>query len=59
VTKFAAASGPARTCRWSTPQDVFDALNLEFRFTLDVCAEADNAKCSAFYAFGGLQTMLV
>lgn len=34
---------------WSTPQDLFDELNAEFGFTLDVCATPDNAKCSAFF----------
>ena len=35
--------------KWSTPQDVFDALNAEFGFTLDVCALPDNAKCERFF----------
>lgn len=34
---------------WETPQDLFDKLNEEFHFNLDVCATADNAKCAAFY----------
>lgn len=34
---------------WATPQDFFDKLNEEFRFTMDVCATADNAKCDRFY----------
>lgn len=34
---------------WETPQDLFDKLNAEFRFTLDVCATADNAKCLRYY----------
>jgi hypothetical protein len=34
---------------WSTPQDLFDKLDREFGFTLDVCATADNAKCAKFY----------
>lgn len=37
------------TCRWATPQDFFDELNDEFHFTLDVCAEDDNAKCANYY----------
>ena len=37
------------TSEWETPQDVFDALNGEFGFTLDPCATADNAKCVRFY----------
>ena len=35
---------------WETPQDLFDKLNEEFHFNLDVCAIASNAKCSAFYS---------
>lgn len=30
---------------WSTPQDVFDELDREFGFTLDVCATVENHKC--------------
>lgn len=35
---------------WETPQDLFDKLNEEFHFNLDVCAIASNAKCAAFYS---------
>ena len=34
---------------WATPQDFFDRLNEEFRFTLDPCALPENAKCKRFY----------
>jgi phage N-6-adenine-methyltransferase len=34
---------------WETPQALFDALNAEFAFTLDVCALAENAKCPKFF----------
>lgn len=34
---------------WATPQDFYDKLNEEFRFTLDPCALPDNAKCDKFY----------
>ena len=34
---------------WETPQGLFDALNNEFRFTLDVCATPTNAKCEQYY----------
>lgn len=37
---------------WETPQDFFDTLNAEFRFTLDVCATAKTAKCKHFYSPG-------
>lgn len=32
---------------WATPQDFFEKLNAEFRFTLDVCASDGNAKANA------------
>lgn len=34
---------------WETPQDLFDKLDAEFRFTLDVCALPENAKCPKYY----------
>lgn len=34
---------------WETPQDLFDRLNTEFRFTIDVAASPENAKCARFY----------
>ncbi len=37
------------TDQWSTPQDLYDLLDSEFGFDLDVCATADNAKCERFY----------
>ena len=30
---------------WETPKEVFDPLNEEFEFVLDVCANETNAKC--------------
>ena len=39
----------SNTCEWETPQQLFDDLNAEFRFTLDACATAENAKCAAYY----------
>jgi phage N-6-adenine-methyltransferase len=39
----------SNTDLWSTPQDFFDKLNMVFKFTLDVCALPDNAKCSQYY----------
>jgi phage N-6-adenine-methyltransferase len=35
---------------WGTPQELFDRLNQEFHFTLDVCALPENAKCKRFYS---------
>jgi len=34
---------------WSTPEDLFRLLDEEFRFDLDVCATAANAKCGRFF----------
>lgn len=39
----------SKTNDWATPQDFFDKLNLEFRFTLDPCADASNHKCARYY----------
>lgn len=34
---------------WATPQEFFDRLNEEFRFTLDPCANEKNHKCDRYY----------
>ena len=34
---------------WSTPQDFFNSINNEFKFTLDPCCSVETAKCSKFY----------
>lgn len=34
---------------WETPQALFDKLNDEFYFGIDVCAAPENAKCKNFY----------
>lgn len=39
----------SKTDLWATPQDLFDELNREFNFTLDVCALPENAKCAEYY----------
>ena len=38
-----------RTDQWETPQWLFDELDREFGFTVDVCADAQNSKCPVFY----------
>lgn len=38
-----------KTDLWETPQDLFDKLNTEFHFDLDVCALPENAKCDRYY----------
>lgn len=39
----------SQTAEWATPADFFVELDREFRFELDPCATADNAKCAQFY----------
>lgn len=34
---------------WETPQDFFNELNKEFKFTLDPCASKENAKCERYF----------
>lgn len=36
-------------CEWETPQDLFNKLNEEFHFTVDVCALPENAKCEKYF----------
>ena len=33
----------SKSIDWSTPQELFDALDKRFQFTLDVCASDKNA----------------
>lgn len=39
----------SQTVEWATPQGVFDKLNDEFGFTIDVAATPTNTKCPRFY----------
>ena len=34
---------------WETPQDLFDKINEEFHFTVDVAASDTNHKCPKYY----------
>ena len=43
-TLFSSASD-----EWATPQELFDKLNDEFNFTIDVCASKENAKVNRFF----------
>ena len=40
----------SKTDLWETPQALFDELNSEFHFSLDVCAIPENAKCEKYYS---------
>lgn len=35
--------------QWATPQMLFDEWHALFRFDLDVCADASNAKCARYF----------
>lgn len=35
---------------WETPQELFDLLDRDYRFTLDACATKTNAKCARFFS---------
>lgn len=39
----------SRSEEWETPQYVFDILNNEFRFQVDVCATSENSKCAIYF----------
>lgn len=39
----------SKTIEWETPQYLFDELNDEFHFTIDVCATKENAKVNRFF----------
>ena len=39
----------SKSDEWATPQDVFNQLNAEFRFDVDLAATAENAKVPHFY----------
>lgn len=39
----------SQTVEWPTPQALFDKLDAEFHFTVDVAATPTNTKCAKFY----------
>lgn len=39
----------SRGSDWATPKDLYNALNAEFNFTLDVCASVWNAKHKKYF----------
>ena len=41
---------PPVTDVWATPEWLFEALDREFGFTLDPCADATNAKCQRYFS---------
>jgi phage N-6-adenine-methyltransferase len=40
----------SKTDQWSTPIDFFNKWDEMFGFTLDVCADSSNTKCSQFFS---------
>ena len=40
----------SKTDEWETPQRLFDLLDAEFNFTLDVCATEENKKVKHFFS---------
>lgn len=44
-----AALYSSSTDEWETPQDLFNQLDGEFHFTLDVCATPQNTKCVKYF----------
>lgn len=39
----------SNTDEWETPQHLFNYLDLEFNFEIDVCANEHNHKCKIYY----------
>ena len=39
----------SQTVQWETPKDLFDKLDAEFHFTLDVCASDGMQKCPRYF----------
>jgi phage N-6-adenine-methyltransferase len=40
----------SRSQSWATPQELFDRLDGEFHFNVDLAASTENAKCRQFYS---------
>lgn len=39
----------SKKVEWETPQPIFDFINKEWHFDVDVCALPENAKCDTYY----------
>ncbi len=39
-----------KTGEWSTPDELYDLLNVIYKFDLDVCADSSNYKCTRYYS---------
>ena len=49
MTRFTSGLRSSATDEWATPQDLFDELDSEFHFDLDVASTDDNALCEHHY----------
>lgn len=49
MSKLSRVHFSSESGEWETPQVLFDLLDEEFHFTLDVCATPENAKCRQFF----------
>lgn len=58
----------SKSDEWSTPIDLFNALNSEFNFNLDAAATANNHKCDKYFTmeddglqknWGGIECLLI
>jgi len=49
ITEHNRAVFSSLNCEWATPKKLFDGLNAEFAFDLDVCATKRNAKCDRYF----------
>ena len=45
ASKLTKAMFSRESDEWETPQDLYDSLNLEFKFSLDAAATQENRKC--------------
>lgn len=49
MTKLNKGLFTSNSNEWATPQKLFDELNSEFNFNLDVCATSENTKCMDYF----------
>ncbi len=49
MTMLTSGLTSSNTDQWATPQYLFDILDREFHFTLDVCADETNHKCERYF----------
>lgn len=48
-SQFNSGMRSSESSEWETPRVLFENLNAEFGFTLDVCATPGNAKCAKYF----------